>query len=99
LSFCIRIVRTDASKKLKNGDATPVLEGLKIIVHAEGRKVTARGHVKQHGGTLVTGDTYTSEDKVKELWGSAVDKTFISRSVIVQKQLSVDEFAALLPVT
>jgi hypothetical protein len=31
-----------------------MLEGLKIIVHAEGHKVTARVHVKRQGGTLVT---------------------------------------------
>jgi hypothetical protein len=31
-----------------------MLEGLKIIVHAEGHKVTARWHVKRQGGTLVT---------------------------------------------
>ena len=78
-------------------------------MHAEGHMRThvLRAHVVRHGGTLVTAgegahflccDKYTSEDKMKELWGnnstewSVVDSTFISKSVIAQKQLSLEEF-------
>ncbi len=97
-------------QNLKNGDATQIFKGLKIIVHAEGHMRThvLRAHVMRHGGTLVTAgegahflccDKHTSEDKMKELWGnnstgewSVVDSTFISKSVIAQKQLSLEEF-------
>eukprot|EP00802_Teleaulax_amphioxeia_P011496 Tamp_11529.p1 GENE.Tamp_11529~~Tamp_11529.p1 ORF type:complete len:608 (+),score=146.46 Tamp_11529:141-1826(+) len=97
------------------GAPEPLFRNLRIMVHAEGHMRThvLRAHVTRHGGKLVPPgdgascdylccDKATSEDKIKELWGSdrqdallALHNTFISQSVVAGRRLPVCDFVRL----